>query len=218
MDKFSLPVYSTEGKEVETIILDGVVFDGTVHTASMYQTVNAFRASQRKGTASTKNRGEVSGGGKKPWRQKGTGRARVGSNRSPLWRHGGVTFGPKPRDFSYELPKKIKILALKSSLNAKLNEKNLCVLDSFDLQSEKTKDAVKIFHALKFWDSKVKKIPKVLLLVEKPNAVLTRTVRNISCLDINLAKDTHTYEVLAHKKVVITKQGLTILTKRLKNA
>ena len=124
MEAITLPIYNTEGKEVDSIKLDAKVFDGTINTAAIYQAINAYRANQRKGFASTKTRGEVSGGGRKPWRQKGTGRARVGSTRSPLWRHGGVVFGPHPRDFSCRLPKRIKNLALKSTLNAKVKENN----------------------------------------------------------------------------------------------
>jgi len=105
----NLPLYNNTGKEIESVKLDDGVFDGKVNRASIYQTVNAYLANQRTGLAATKTRGEVSGGGRKPWRQKGTGRARVGSTRSPLWRHGGVVFGPHPRDFSYSIPQKIKI-------------------------------------------------------------------------------------------------------------
>jgi large subunit ribosomal protein L4 len=99
MEPITLPIYNTQGEQLESVKLDSAVFDGTVNQDVIYQAVNAFRANQRVGLAATKTRGEVSGGGKKPWKQKGTGRARVGSIRSPLWRHGGVIFGPHPRDF-----------------------------------------------------------------------------------------------------------------------
>ncbi len=144
MAEITLPIYNTEGKEIDSLKLDKTVFDGTINTACLYQAVNAYRANQRKGLASTKTRGEVSGGGRKPWRQKGTGRARVGSIRSPLWRHGGVIFGPHPRHFYYNLPKKLKVLALKSSLNAKVKENSLIVLDGINLEIPKTKEASKI--------------------------------------------------------------------------
>src|SRR5512135_3741492 len=133
METKTLPVYNIEGKEVETLNLDPAVFDGTVNSAAIYQAVNAYRAAKRSGLAATKTRGEVSGGGKKPWRQKGTGRARVGSTRSPLWRHGGVVFGPHPRSFAYSVPDKIKKLALKSVLNAKVKENNVIILDTLSL-------------------------------------------------------------------------------------
>ena len=117
-EKVVLPVVDTSGKEVENLELNPKIFDGRISMGSIYRAVHNYLANQRSGTAATKTRGEVSGSGKKPWRQKGTGRARVGSIRSPLWRHGGTIFGPHPRDFSYSLPKKIKKLALKSALNS----------------------------------------------------------------------------------------------------
>src|SRR4030042_1787510 len=134
MKEVSLPIYSTTGEEIDTLKLDPAIFDGIVNKDAIYQAIVAYRANQRKGLAATKTRGEVSGGGRKPWKQKGTGRARVGSTRSPLWRHGGVVFGPHPRDYSYELPQKIRALALKSSLNAKVNNSSLIVFDSLKLE------------------------------------------------------------------------------------
>lgn len=210
-----LPLFNIEGKEIETIELDGSVFDGTINEAAIYQAVNAYCANQRKGFAATKTRGEVSGGGKKPWKQKGTGRARHGSTRSPLWRHGGVTFGPHPRDFSITLPKKIKNLALKSTLNAKVKENNFIVLDDLKLENPKTKEAAKLLLNLKL-DAKKKKACKKLLLLEKIEDKLRLALRNIESLNINAAGDTNAYEVINSKKLVITKNGLATLVKRLK--
>lgn len=207
----SLPIYNTQGKEVDSLKLDVKVFDGTVNKACLHQAVTNYLANQHKGLASTKTRGEVSGGGRKPWRQKGTGRARVGSIRSPLWHHGGVVFGPHPRDFSYRLPQKIKTLALKSALCAKLKENNFIVLDNFIIEKPKTKEAVKIFSNLK-----INPKARVLLLLDKIEDNLRQPLRNIGFLNINLAKDTNPYEVLTHQKLVITQQGLAELTKRLK--
>lgn len=211
MEVITLPIYNTEGKEIDTVKLDSAVFDGAINTDAIYQVINAFRANQRKGLASTKTRGEVSGGGRKPWRQKGTGRSRHGSIRSPLWRHGGVVFGPHPRDFSYPLPKKLKLLALKSALCAKIKENNFMVLDSFKLETPKTKEAAKIFSHLKV-------VPKksVLLLLDKMDNSLKLALHNIGFLNVNLAKDTHTHEVLAHRQLIMTKDALDVLTKRLK--
>ncbi|MCM8795070.1 MAG: 50S ribosomal protein L4 [Candidatus Omnitrophica bacterium] len=209
MEVFSLPVYNLDGKEIDTLKLDSTVFDGTINHPSLYQAVCAFLANQRRGLASCKTRGEVSGGGRKPWRQKGTGRARVGSIRSPLWRHGGVIFGPHPRDFSFRLPEKIKRLALKSSLNAKVKENNFLVLDKFVIEKSKTKEAVGIFNRLKI-------NAKTLLLLDKIDENIKRALRNISFLDFNLAYNTHAYEILAHKKIIITKLGLDQLVGRLK--
>ena len=216
MEAITLPIYNTEGKEVDSVTLNTAVFDGNINTAVIYQAINAYRANQRKGLASTKTRGEVSGGGRKPWKQKGTGRARVGSTRSPLWRHGGVIFGPHPRDFSYKLPQKIKKLALKSSLNVKVKESNLIILDDLKIEKPKTKEAVKIFSNLKIKPAK-KETFTALLLLGKIDNNLNASLRNIDFLDVNSAKDTHAYEILEHKKLVITKEGLKDLTDRLKN-
>lgn len=213
MDVITLPVYNLEGKEVESIKLNTSVFDGEVNRDAIYQAVNGYRANQRAGFASTKTRGEVSGGGRKPWKQKGTGRARVGSSRSPLWRHGGVIFGPHPRDFSFSIPKKIKLLALKSSLNAKVKENNVIILEDLKLDSAKTKDAVRVFANLKVVD---KKTDSVLLLLKKSDGQLNLTLRNIGFLDVNLAKATHAFEVMSHRKLVVTKDGLNDLIDRFK--
>lgn len=215
MEPITLPVYNTEGKEIDTVKLDSSVFDGDVNLAAIYQAVNAFRANQRKGLAATKTRGEVSGGGKKPWKQKGTGRARVGSTRSPLWRHGGVVFGPHPRNFSYVLPAKIRNLALKSGLNSKLKENNLLILENLKVEKPKTKEVVKIFSNLKI-DLKKIKANNVLLILDKIDENLKRSVRNIGFLNTGLSRQANVYEVLNCRKLVITKDGLAELTKRLK--
>lgn len=215
MEAITLPIYNAAGKEVDSVKLNVSVFDGIINSDAIYQAVTAYRANQRKGLAATKTRGEVSGGGKKPWKQKGTGRARVGSTRSPLWRHGGVIFGPHPRDFSYTLPDKIKNVALKSSLNAKVKENNLIVLDELKLENSKTKEAVKLFTNLKARGKSDKKSSPVLLLLDKVSSNEMRAFRNIDALRFNLATDTHVYEVLTHKKLIITKDGLNKLTKRL---
>ncbi|MDD4894287.1 MAG: 50S ribosomal protein L4 [Candidatus Omnitrophica bacterium] len=221
MEAITLPVYNVEGKEIDSLKLDHAVFDGEINTAAIYQAVLAYRASHRKGLASTKTMGEVSGGGRKPWKQKGTGRARVGSTRSPLWRHGGVVFGPHPRNFSFSLPAKIKNLALKSSLNAKVNESNFILLDAFKLDSPKTKEAVKIFSNLKINQAKNKKnakskILKTLLLLDKMDENLKLALRNIDFLTVGRAHDAHTYEVLAANKIIVTKEALKELINRLK--
>jgi len=213
---FTLPVYNSEGKEVDTLKLNASVFDGSQNLDCLHQAVIGYQANQRKGLASTKTRGEVSGGGKKPWKQKGTGRARVGSTRSPLWRHGGVVFGPHPRDFSYEVPQKIKALALKTSLNVKLNENNFMILDEFNLAAGKTKQAVGIFSNLKLFCAKDKKAKKVLFLTHKLDAQLKRALKNISFLTVGLASDCHAYQVMNNQKLLISKAGLALLTQRLK--
>jgi large subunit ribosomal protein L4 len=214
METTTLPIYNTEGKEIDTLKLDHTVFDGVINQAAIYQAICALRANQRKGLASTKTRGEVSGGGRKPWQQKGTGRARVGSIRSPLWRHGGVIFGPHPRDYSYTLPQKIRNLALKSSLNAKIKENNFIILEDFKVDKPKTKEAVKIFNNLKL--NNKGKFYHTLLLMDNIDRNLKLALRNTDFLCMNLAKNTNPYEVLASQKLIITKAGLMELIKRLK--
>jgi len=213
---FTLPVYNSEGKEIDTLKLDSSVFDGILNMDCLYQAIGSYRANQRKGLAATKTRGEVSGGGKKPWKQKGTGRARVGSTRSPLWRHGGVVFGPHPRDFSYEIPQKIKALALKTGLNAKLKENNFMIVDEFKVEEPKTKLALKILSSLKLVSAGNKKESKVLFLTDKLDAKLKTALKNISFVTVDLAKDCHVYEVMNNHKLLITKSGLVDLTERLK--
>lgn len=212
MEAITLPIYNTEGKEVDSVKLNPLVFDDSINTKVIYQAITVYNANQRKGLASTKTRGEVSGGGRKPWKQKGTGRARVGSIRSPLWRHGGVIFGPHPRDFSRELPQRMKNLALRSSLNAKIKEKNFMVIDNFKVDTPKTKEVIKIFSNLKI---ELKK-NSTLLLLDKIDKNLRLALRNVSFLSLNLARVTHAYEVLRHKKLIITKEALKELTERLK--
>ena len=214
METISLPIYNTEGKEVDTVKLDAKIFDGIIDKAVLHQAVSAYLANQRKGLASTKTRGEVSGGGRKPWRQKGTGRARVGSSRSPLWRHGGVIFGPHPRDFSYHLPEKIKNSALKSSLNAKVKENNLIVLDNMTITQPKTKEVAQIISNLKIEANRKKKRKHILVLVEKIDSPLKLAMRNIGFLDFNMASLTHAYEVLSHRRLIVTKAALRALTER----
>ncbi len=211
----TVPVFNTEGKQIETLELDRKVFDGNVNQAAVHQAVNSYLANQRKGLASTKTRGEVSGGGRKPWKQKGTGRARVGSTRNPLWYHGGVVFGPHPRDFSYSIPKKIKNLALRSALCAKVKEENFIVLDNFAIPSAKTKEAVKILGNLKIGSGK-KDSRTTLLLVEKLDESLKRSVRNIDRFELNIATATNPYEVITANRLLITREGLKSLVARLK--
>jgi large subunit ribosomal protein L4 len=215
MDTITLPVFNTEGKEVDSITLDNKVFDGIINSSVIWQAITAYRANQRKGLASTKTRGEVSGGGKKPWKQKGTGRARVGSTRSPLWRHGGVVFGPHPRDFSIRLPQKIKEAALRSCLNSKVKDNNLIVLDSLTVEKPKTKEMIKTLSNLKI-DLKKVNHNNVLVLLDKIEKVVRLSCHNIDFVNLNLAKETFAYEVLHSRKIIITKDGLAELTKRLK--
>jgi large subunit ribosomal protein L4 len=207
---FTLPILNQEGKEVERIELDAKVFDGKIKSGVLYQAITAYRANQRTGFAATKTRGEVSGGGRKPWRQKGTGRARVGSIRSPLWRHGGVIFGPHPRDHSYSIPQKAKSEALKSALNAKLNDDAVVIVEDIKLSAPKTKELAKVLTSLKSRS-------RTLLLLDRADKNLHLAANNIQNLVIQLAGSTNAYEVLKAHKVIISKDGLKVLAERLKN-
>ena len=144
-----IKVLSQSGKSVSEITAPKEVFTYPVKEHLLYEAVVNYRANQRQGSASTKTRAEVRGGGRKPWRQKGTGRSRAGSNRSPIWRKGGVTFGPKPRSYYYSLPKKVKKNALKSALSMKFAEKQVLVLKALEFKEPKTKEGTKLLEALK---------------------------------------------------------------------
>ena len=144
----TVPVFDLNGKEVEKFQLDKELFTGKVNKGALYQAIVMYNAAKRQGNASTKTRGDVSGGGKKPYRQKGTGQARAGSTRSPLWRHGGSVFGPHPRMYRYDIPKKLKKLAFLSSINSKLNEKKMIGLSDVKVAEPKTKAFIAILEAL----------------------------------------------------------------------
>lgn len=210
---FTVSVKNSEGKEVETIKLDESVFCDKLLTSSVYQVINAYRAGQRQGSAATKTRGEVSGGGKKPWKQKGTGRARVGSTRSPLWRHGGVTFGPHPRDFSFSIPRKMKSAALKFALSEKVKTNDFVVVDNLSFEAPKTKEGISFLKKLELASS-----ARILVLVEKIDDNLKRALGNIPNIVMEPAVNAATYDILAAHKVLITTSGLKQLTKRIKAA
>lgn len=215
MHTIILPLFNSEGTEIDRLKIDGSVFGKTLSEGALYQAVLANQQNQRKGLAATKTRGEVSGGGKKPWKQKGTGRARVGSIRSPLWRHGGVVFGPHPRSFAITLPQSIRDVALRSAVQAKTKEGNLLVLESFALTSAQTKPAAAIFKNLKVAGRNAKE-KSILFLIEKSDDNMKRALRNIAFLNVNLVKNTNAYEILASRKVIVTKDSLDELIKRLK--
>jgi len=204
-----LPVLDVSGKEVEKLELSPRIFDGKVSTASIYRAVHNYLANRRQGTASTKTRSNVSGGGKKPWRQKGTGRARVGSTRNPLWRHGGVVFGPHPRDFGYSLPKKIKQLSLRSIINNRALENNIVVLNSLVLSDCKTKTFINILKKLKMKDG-------ALLVINSMDDNIRLATRNIPNVGLRDANSVNTYDILSFKKMLVTKDALRILTERIK--
>lgn len=204
-----IPVYDMAGKQVGTFAMNKEVFTGKVNKKVLYQAILMYNANRRAGTASTKTRGEVSGGGKKPFKQKGTGRARAGSIRSPLWPGGGIVFGPHPRDFHYDIPKKIKRLAFIESLNAKLAAKRLMGIDSVELTQPKTKLFQAILNALKLTG-------KNLFVMDEINDVIKKASRNIPNLSVKNYRDVNTVDVLTSDTMVISRAALEKLPERLK--
>ena len=198
MDAF--PVYGSTGKKVDAIELNEGVFNSSVDELLVHRAVVMQRASTRQGNASTKGRGEVRGSGKKPWKQKHTGRARAGSARSPIWRHGGTVFGPKPRSYAYSLPKKVYRAALRAALTDKAAAGDLIVVD-LSLPEMKTKELVRVL-------SKVGVSGNALLVVEEGQADLVRIGKNVKKLKVLHAKDLNVYDLLWCEKLVVARAEL----------
>lgn len=203
-----VPIFNMKGQAVGKMALDKNIFNGEVNEAILYQAIKMYESNLRQGTASTKTRSQVSGGGKKPWRQKGTGRARAGTIRSPLWRGGGIIFGPHPRDYSYAIPKKIRRLALISSLNAKLNNGELVVLEEIKIAKPKTREFMSILRNLKADD-------KPLVVVDDKDKAIILASRNIPELLLRDYKMLNAYEVLKQHKLILTQKALNALTEQL---
>ena len=207
----AVDVYSILGKKVDKFKLDPAIFNRDINKPLLHEVIIMYRANERQGNASTKSKGEVSGGGKKPWRQKGTGRARSGSIRSPLWRGGGIIFGPRPRDYRYGMPKKMKRLALISALSAKLKDDGIIMLEKYpDLKEPKTKEIVKLLTSLKAYGK------KVLFLYSEKNENLVRSSRNIKSLTLRDSSDFNTYDVLVNSRLLFSRETHDAIVKRLK--
>ena len=195
-------VYDTNGKQVGELQLNDKVFGAEVNKSLMHEVVVMHLARQRVGTAATKTRSMVRGGGRKAWRQKGTGRARQGSIRAPQWRKGGIVFGPQPRDFSYTMPKKARRAALCSALSAKVQSNNLIVLDDWQIDAPKTKEVVKVLKNLNL-DGK-----KALIVTADNDAVMYKSARNIEKVAAMEARNLNTYEVLNYETLIMTKDAV----------
>lgn len=207
----SLNIIDLEGKEKEKInISDEVVKQGS-NEEILYQEVRRFLATRRAGTHSTKGRSEVSGGGRKPWRQKGTGNARAGSNRSPLWRGGGIIFGPKPRDYSFKLNKKVIRKSKFIAISEKFKEKKIIVVEDMTFESPKTKKAQEILENLKVAEK------KVLLVLENLNNNTAKSFKNIESVLISSSKGLSTYNILVADYLMFTKNSLLEFIKGLGN-
>jgi len=211
-NRIVMPVVDMGNKVVEEIELDAHVFDGSVKKKTLYQAIVGYRANRRLGLAETKTRGEVSGGGKKPWRQKGTGRARHGSTRSPLWRHGGVVFGPHPRDFGYTMPQQIRNEALRSSLNARIASGDVVLVEKIHILAPKTKEFAKFLDALKL------PVTSILCVLESVTENIKRSARNIQGLQLADSSSLNAYDVMNTRKIILSRDSLKNLTKRLKHA
>jgi len=205
----TVEVKNLEGQTVKQLELADTVFAIKPNQSLLWDAVKVFLASRRRGTHSTKSRGEVSGGGKKPWRQKGTGRARVGSTRSSLWRHGSIAHGPKPRDYSYALPEKMVRGALRSALAAKYQENKLTVVDQFDLKEPKTKAFAGALQKLG-----IEK--KVLVVNDHANKNLELSSRNVEGCELVRHHQVHPYHVISHERLLISEGALTRLQEALR--
>ena len=201
-----IPLVDAKGKKSETIELNKDIFNGDFNEALLYQSVRMYRANQRRGCASTKTRGQVQGSGRKPWRQKGTGRARVGSIRSPLWRSGGIVFGPHPRDFRYTLPKKMKRNAFISSLNAKLKSGRVSAIEDMSVGEPKTKKVCALLGGFNLKE-------RTLLLVKKIDKNLFLATRNLKKLTLKKVDEVTALDILSNEHVVTTRGATEFLNK-----
>ena len=191
-------VLNNKGEKVQEIELNKNIFGIKPNKDVVHNVLVNFAANQRQGTQSTKTRSEVSGGGKKPWRQKGTGRARQGSTRAPQWIHGGIALGPKPRSYTYRVNRKEKQLAIKSILSAKVVDKELVVLDKLDMKEIKTADMVKTLTNVKAIE------PSTLVLLPEKNENVQKSSRNINGVKTTLVNTINVYDLLKYKNLVIT--------------
>lgn len=188
-------VYDTENRRVAEIELNDAVFGMEINEGVIYEVIKMQMASRRSGTASTKGRSDVSGGGKKPWRQKGTGRARAGTIRSPIWRGGGIVFGPTPRSYAYRIPKKVRRLALRSALSMKFKEERMIVLNDFPMEEIKTKRFKEVLDRFGVKDA--------LFVIDKPYPLLEKSSRNLKDVKMIRTDGLNVYDLLYHEHVIL---------------
>ena len=197
----NVSVFDMNGKKVSDLALAESVFGIEPNAYAMHLCVVNYLANQRQGTQSTRTRSEVSGGGKKPWKQKGTGRARQGSTRAPQWTHGGIAHGPKPREYGFSINKKVRRLAMKSAFSSKVAAEELVVLDEFKLDAIKTKEVVKVLTALETGK-------KVLLVLPENNDVLYRSARNIAGVKVSTVNTLNVYDILNCDTMIVLKDSV----------
>ncbi len=200
-------IVNTKNESVGEIELNDGVFNREVKEHILHEVVRMQRAARRAGNACTKTRVEVNGGGRKPWKQKGTGRARAGTTRSPLWRGGGVTFGPKPRDYSLKVNRKVRQQAVAMALSARLQEGNLMVLDDFSMDQIKTKDFMSIMNTLN--------VDNGIIVTDEANENLSKSSRNVNGYKVMTYEGLNVYDLLLHKKVILLQPVIESLEKRL---
>jgi len=193
-------VFDIEKKKVAEVELNDAVFGAEVNEATIHDVVKMQLASRRSGTHATKGRSDVSGGGKKPWRQKGTGRARSGTSRSPIWRGGGIVFGPQPRDYSYSVPKKVRKKALISVLSMKVKEEKMTVLQNFPMETISTKAFKKVVDLFG--------LKKTLFVIDQDNAVLMKSSRNLRNVKMIRSEGLNVYDVLNYEHLVLLEPSI----------
>ena len=194
-------VFNKEGNKVADMELNENVFAAEINEYALHQVVVALLANKRQGTQSTKTRSEVRGGGIKPWRQKGTGRARQGSIRAPQWIKGGIVFAPKPRDYRVSVPKSMRKVAMKSALTSKVQDNQMIVLDSLNFEAPKTKNVVEMLKALE--------ANKALIITAESNEVVYKSARNIQGISVIPANNINVYDLLKYEKLIITKDAVS---------
>lgn len=199
----TVTVYNREGKAVGEVELKAEIFENQINVPVMHQAVRVYLASRRRGTHSVKTRAEVSGGGKKPWRQKGTGRASFGSSRNPVWRSGGVAFGPTTRSHEVSMPKKMRRLALLSALSSKAADGDIVVVDNLQFDAPKTKELARVLNNLQ--------APNALVVLEQGNEAAILSARNMPGVNTAGADGLNTYKVLYNQKLVLTRDALASL-------
>jgi large subunit ribosomal protein L4 len=194
--------FSVSGEPGDALELPEDLFDGVVNEAVLHQVIKAYLANQRQGNASTKTRAEVSGGNSKVWKQKGTGRARQGSTRAPHWRHGGVAFGPRPRSYHQDLPKKVKALARRSAFNKRALNNEVAVIERLELSAAKTKQIIELLAKIGIGEQ------KILILTDGANENVFRSARNLQNVQVLPFREASAYEVLNARQVLIEAEAL----------
>lgn len=200
-------ILNIRAEKVGEIDLNDLLFNVEINTGILHEVVCMQRANRRSGNACTKTRGEVSGGGAKPWRQKGTGRARAGSRTSPVWRGGGTVFGPRPRDYSYTMPKKVKRLALKMAMTARKQEGNLVIVDKFELPEVKTKEFVNVMNNFQF--------ENCLIVTGELDEKINLSSRNAVAYKVLPVAGLNVYDILKYSKLMLLQSSLPLIEERL---